>query len=143
MAPGQSYTDSMQSVSSAYRSRAEQVAASEERDADDIVEADSLEHDVHELTDEQKFVAGVDVKKDAISEEDFLATPGAEDADSPEADDTDDKTEPADEDALPKESWKRDDIVKYLVDHEVIESEDDVEGQTKAQLIDNFVDANG
>jgi hypothetical protein len=121
----------MQSVSSAYRSRAEQVVASEERDADDVVEADTLEHDTHDLTDEQKFVGGVDVKKDAESEEDFLATPGAEDGD--------DGTEPGDEDPLPKESWKRDDIVAYLVDHEVIESADDVEGQTKAELIDNFV----
>lgn len=130
-----------ESISSAYRQRIQDVEASEERDADVAAEEDVLEHDVHELTDEQKFVAGVDVKKDAISEEDFLATPGAEDADGAEADDSgdgDDDTEPADED-LPKESWKRDDIVKYLVDHEVIESEDDVEGQTKAQLIENFV----
>lgn len=40
---------------------------------------------------------------------------------------------------LPDESWKKDDIVKYLVDNEVIESEDDVKGQTKAELIENFV----
>lgn len=131
-----------ESISSAYRQRIQDVEASEERDADDIAESDSLEHDVHELTDEQKFVAGVDVKKDAISEEDFLATPGAEDADGAEADDSgdgDDDTEPAEEDPLPKESWLRDDIVQYLVDHEVIENKDDVEGQTKAQLIENFV----
>ena len=135
MAPNESYTSSMQSVSSAYRGRAENLAASEEADQDAVTEADTLEHDTHDLTEEQKFVGGVDVKKDAESEEDFLPTPDAEADDSG---DGDDDTEPADED-LPKESWKRDDIVKYLVDHEVIEDEKDVEGQTKAQLIDNFV----
>jgi hypothetical protein len=53
------------------------VEAGEQRDAEDLVEADTLEHETHELADEQKFVGGVDVKKDAESEEDFIPTPEA------------------------------------------------------------------
>lgn len=78
MAPSESYNDSMRSVSAAYRSRVGDVAASEKRDADEAVETDHLEHELHELSDEQKFVGGVDVKKDAASEEEFLPTPAAD-----------------------------------------------------------------
>ena len=67
-----------ESVDAAYRQRLGNLEASEAKDAADIEEADNLEHDVHELNDEQKFVGGVDVKKDAESEEDFLPTPSAD-----------------------------------------------------------------
>lgn len=132
MAPG-NYTDSMQSVSAAYRSRAENVAASEERDADDAVEVDTLEHDTHDLTDEQKFVGGVDVKKDAESEEDFLPTPDAEDGD-------DDSPEDEDEAAVPTKSWRKDQIVDYLLSVDIGVERDDLEAMTKDQLLDRFVD---
>jgi hypothetical protein len=41
---------------------------------------------------------------------------------------------------LPTESWKRGEIVRWLVDNEVIESEDVVDGLTKAEMIGHFVD---
>ena len=46
---------------------------------------------------------------------------------------------------LPDESWKKDEILDWLVGNEVIteEQRDEVKGQTKAELIDNFVDAEG
>lgn len=67
-----------ESVNAVYKQRVANLEASAEKDAADIEEADSLEHETHELNDEQKFVGGVDVKKDAESEEDFLPTPAAE-----------------------------------------------------------------
>ena len=46
---------------------------------------------------------------------------------------------------LPTTDWKKDEILDWLVDNEVIteEQRSEVEGQTKAELIDNFVDAEG
>ena len=46
-------------------------------------------------------------------------------------------------DDLPDMSWKKDDIVDYLVRNEVVESEDDVKGLTKAELLENFFDDEG
>ena len=47
------------------------------------------------------------------------------------------------EDQLPRESWKKDDIIGWLLTNEVIESADDVDGLTKAQLLENFFDDEG
>lgn len=67
-----------ESVNEAYKQRVTDLGESEAKDAAEREEADNLEHDLHELNDEQKFVGGVDVKKDAESEEDFLPTPSAD-----------------------------------------------------------------
>ena len=67
-----------ESVNAAYKQRLGNLEASAEKDAADIEEADTLEHEVHELDDAQKFVGGVEVKKDAATEEDFVPTPAAE-----------------------------------------------------------------
>lgn len=48
-----------------------------------------------------------------------------------------------DGDELPDQSWRKGDIVDYLLRHGAIESEDDVKGQTKDDLLNNFVDAEG
>ena len=52
-------------------------------------------------------------------------------------------TEEDEVDDLPDTSWKKADIVGYLVRNEVVESEDDVSGLTKAELLENFIDAEG
>lgn len=140
-----------ESISSAYRQRITDVAASEERDAKDIAEADGLEHDTHELNDEQKFVGGVSVTKDAESEEDFIPTPGAEDTadesddDTSEDDDTPEDDEPAEDGSddtgeTPKKSWRKDQIVDYLLSADIGVGRDDLEAMTKDQLLDRFVD---
>lgn len=67
-----------ESVNEIYKQRVTDLRESEAKDAAEREEADNLEHDLHELNDEQKFVAGVDVKKDAESEEDFIPTPAAD-----------------------------------------------------------------
>lgn len=67
-----------EAVNEIYKQRVANLEESEAKDAADREEADTLEHEVHELNDEQKFVGGVNVKKDAESEEDFLPTPSAE-----------------------------------------------------------------
>lgn len=139
-------------VRSAYRQRIDALeAANRQRidDEDSYPEDSTLESVDTELSEEARFVANPDVRKEVTSEEEFAA--GLEDGEddlveteTPDVEDPDGGTseEEAEEDDLPKESWKRDDIVQYLVDHKVIESADDVDGQTKAQLIDNFVDSN-
>lgn len=48
----------------------------------------------------------------------------------------DEKTVEAED--LPKESWKKDDIIDWLIDNQAIDSADDVDGLTKAELIENF-----
>lgn len=53
------------------------------------------------------------------------------------------KQGPKDLDGLPDESWKKDDILDFLESNGVIESREDVKGQTKADLLENFVDAEG
>ena len=53
-----------------------------------------------------------------------------------------DETETEPEPEFPKESWTKEQILDWLVENEVITEEQrpEVEGQTKAELIDNFVD---
>ena len=48
-----------------------------------------------------------------------------------------------DVDELPDMSWKKDDILDYLVRVGAVENREDVEDQTKAELLDNFVDDEG
>jgi len=50
---------------------------------------------------------------------------------------------PAPVDELPEPSWKKADIVDYLVRNEVIENPEDVKGLTKDQLLENFFDDEG
>jgi hypothetical protein len=129
-----------ESISSAYRQRITDVEASEERDAKDIAEADGLEHDTHELNEEQKFVGGVSVTKDAESEEDFLPTPGAEDTADESDDDTSEDDEPAEDQGPPTKSWKKAEIVDYLLSADIGVERDDLEAMTKDELLDRFVD---
>ena len=42
-------------------------------------------------------------------------------------------------DDLPKESWKKGDIIDWLIDNGVVLKRSDIEEQTKAELIENFI----
>lgn len=55
---------------------------------------------------------------------------------------TDGPPEPPEEaeDQLPKESWKKDDIVDWLLANGIEAERSDLEALTKAELIENFVD---
>lgn len=46
-------------------------------------------------------------------------------------------------DELPTESWKKDAIIQWLIDSGVEAERVDLEGLTKAELIENFIDAEG
>lgn len=40
----------------------------------------------------------------------------------------------------PRESWKKDDIIDWLIDNGIEADRSDLVGMTKAELIDNFLD---
>ena len=145
-------SDNLSSVNEIYKQRAGDLETADDQVRDEQAEADDgFDHSESTPHEEARFVANpADLRKEVDSEEKFSETledspveveVGGETVTDPaEAPgESDSKEDDGDDDALPKESWKRDDIVQYLVDHEVIESEDQVEGQTKAQLIENFV----
>lgn len=93
----------VESIGSAFRQRAEAVAAGAKR------EREREEAEKKEVAKRRAEAQGDDVPED----------------DGPE---------------LPTKSWKKDDIVGWLVDEGVVDSEDDVKGLTKDELLSNFFD---
>ena len=129
-----------ETVRSAYRQRIDALEAATQKRLDDEAEAaedSTLESVDTELTEESKFVANPDVRKEVTSEEEFSA--GLEDGeDDLEVTETPDVEGEEQADLGVTASSTKAEIVDALVEEKVA-SREELEGMTKAELVDRFL----